>query len=154
MNSKQFLDPLLRHLAVLLFVCLCVFPVNGCSDSLETIPLVINGITFTVEVARTTAEQQQGLMFRKRMRPDHGMLFPYRSDRRLSFWMKDTLIPLSIAFISSDGVIKEIYHMSPLSLREVVSRQSVRYAFEVNEGIFEENDIKPGDTVVFPEDFK
>ena len=68
--------------------------------------------------------------------------------------MKDTLIPLSIAFISSDGVIKEIYDMKPLSLRGIVSRQSVRYALEVNQGIFELNDIKPGDTVVFPEDFK
>ena len=154
MISKRFLDPLLRHLAALLFACFCIFPVNGCSDSLETIALEINGITFTVEVARTTAEQQQGLMYRKRMRPDHGMLFPYGSDRRLSFWMKNTLIPLSIAFISSDGVIKEIYEMNPLSLRDVVSRQSVRYALEVNQGIFEVNDIKPGDTVVFPEDFK
>jgi len=138
-------------LLALLFVVLAVQ--SGCGESLDMIDLAINGNTLHVEVARTTEEQARGLMFRKRMPEDHGMLFPYESDRRLSFWMKDTIIPLSIAFISADGVIKEIYDMKPGSLREIVSRQSVRYALEVNQGAFERLGVNVGDTVDFLEDF-
>jgi len=145
----------MRYVGVLIFDLCCIIPVSGCSDRLdERIPLVVNGVTFTVEVARTPEEQRQGLMFRKKMAEDRGMLFPYGRDRRLTFWMKDTLIPLSIAFISSDGVIKEIYDMEPLSLRDIVSTQSVRYALEVNQGVFEANGIKPGDTIIFPDGFR
>ncbi|MAG13319.1 MAG: hypothetical protein CMN78_01855 [Spirochaetales bacterium] len=142
------------HFGALFFTFSVVLPALGCSESLETIPLTIKGVTFTVEVARTPAEQQRGLMFRKKMAETHGMIFPYGSDRRLSFWMKDTQIPLSIAFISSDGVIKEIYDMEPLSLREIASSQSVRFALEVNKGVFEKYNITPGDGVQFPPDFK
>jgi uncharacterized membrane protein (UPF0127 family) len=126
---------------------------SGCSKNLDMIEIRIDGKVLSVEVAVTAEEQARGLMFRKEMPDDHGMLFPYESDRRLSFWMKDTLIPLSIAYISSDGVIKEIYDMKPGSLREVLSRQSVRYALEVNQGLFERLGVEVGDRVQFPDDF-
>lgn len=127
---------------------------SGCSNNLEMIEVKIGEAVLQVEVAVTPEEQARGLMYRKQMPEDHGMLFPYGSDRRLSFWMKDTLIPLSIAYIASDGTIKEIYDMKPGSLREVSSRQSVRYALEVNQGFFDRLGIGVGDTVEFPADFE
>ena len=135
-----------EFIKTLCIACCWMMPASGCSDGLETVTLEINGIPFVVEVARTEEEQRQGLMLRKKMPLDHGMLFPYESDRVLHFWMKDTILPLSIAFISSDGIIMEIYDMSPKSLRTVSSRQSVRYALEVNQGVFGARTRGPGTT--------
>ena len=98
-----------------------------------------------VELARTEKEREQGLMFRKRLEDGRGMLFIFESDQRLSFWMKNTLIPLSIAFIASDGRIIEIRDMQPHDLRSVRSSRSVRYALEVPQGWFTRAGIKAGD---------
>ena len=124
----------------------------GCGQSLETIDVTINGHELRLEVARTTEEQATGLMYRKELPENQGMLFPYESDRKLSFWMKNTEIPLSIAFLAADGTIKEIYDMKPLSLNTVSSRHSVRFALEVNLGLFERLGIEVGDRVELPED--
>ena len=123
------------------------------SPALETIELSINGERFTVEVARTPEEQQRGLMYRRSLAEDKGMLFAYDSDRMLSFWMKNTYIPLSIAFLSSDGVIREIHDMEPESQRTIPSSRSVRFALELNQGAFARVGAEPGTRVVFPEGF-
>ncbi len=123
----------------------------GCSEALDTIDVAINGQVLRLEVARTTEEQAKGLMHRKTLPENQGMLFPYESDRKLSFWMKDTAIPLSIAFLAADGTIKEIYDMRPFSLKTVSSRQSVRFALEVNQGLFVRLGIGVGDRVELPE---
>ena len=127
---------------------------SSCGDTLEIITVTIEGHTLELEVARTAEEQALGLMHRKSMPENHGMLFAYESDLRRFFWMKDTKIPLSIAFIASDGTIKEIYDMKPLSSKDVASRQSVRYALEVNQGLFGRLGIGVGAKVVFPDDFR
>ena len=88
-------------------------------------------------------------MGRESMDENHGMLFVYDRDSKKSFWMKNTKIPLSIAFIAADGTIREIYDMEPLSTRIVDSRYSVRYVLEVNQGAFERHGIKAGDKVEF-----
>ena len=124
----------------------------GCGDSLDTMDVTISGQVLRIEIARTEEEQAKGLMFRKTLPEDHGMLFPYEADRKLSFWMKDTAIPLSIAFIAADGTIKEIYDMKPFSLNTVSSRQSVRFALEVNQGLFSRLGIEVGDRLEFPEE--
>jgi uncharacterized membrane protein (UPF0127 family) len=124
----------------------------GCGDELETMDVTINGHVLHIEIARTDEEQAKGLMYRKTMAENHGMLFPYESDRKLDFWMKDTAIPLSIAFVAADGTIKEIYDMKPFSHKTVSSRHSVRFALEVNQGLFEKLGIVAGDRVVFPEE--
>jgi uncharacterized protein len=124
----------------------------GCGDSLDTMDVTINGHILQIEIARTDEEQAKGLMYRKTMAENHGMLFPYESDRTLAFWMKDTAIPLSIAFMAADGTIKEIYDMKPFSLKTVSSRHSVRFALEVNQGLFESLGIVAGDRVVFTEE--
>ncbi len=88
-------------------------------------------------------------MGRDSLDEDRGMLFVYDRDSRKSFWMKNTKIPLSIAYIAADGTIREIYDMEPLSTRIIESKYSVRYALEVNQGAFERHGIKAGDKVVF-----
>ena len=104
-------------------------------------------VAIQVELARTTAERSQGLMYRKSLPDGEGMLFIFEKDEALSFWMKNTIIPLSIAFIASDGRIVEIKDMRPGDLNSVKSSRSVRYALEVPQGWFDRAGIKTGDVV-------
>jgi uncharacterized membrane protein (UPF0127 family) len=106
-------------------------------------------VLIQVELARTEQEQKQGLMHRKSLDDGKGMLFIFDRDQIMSFWMKNTLIPLSIAFIASDGRIIEIKDMEPLRLSAVNSERSVRYALEVNQGWFSRVGIGPGDIIQF-----
>lgn len=106
------------------------------------------------EVARTEAEKGRGLMFRQKLGKNEGMLFVYEKEERLSFWMKNTPIPLSIAFLDKSGLIVDIQDMVPFSLQTRVSAFPAQYALEVNQGWFQTNEILPGDTVVFPPGFK
>ena len=130
---------------------LVVFSTFSCSKSgiLQTQEIKINQWKLTVEIADTLETQEKGLMGRESMAEDQGMLFIYDRDSRKSFWMKNTLIPLSIAYIAADGTIREIYDTEPLSTRIVDSRYSVRYALEVNQGAFQRHGIKEGDKVEF-----
>ena len=82
------------------------------------------------------------------------MLFLYTEDRHLSFWMKNTSVPLSIAFLTKDGVISQIELMKPHSLKTVNSYRAVRYALELRQGSFAELGVQAGDRVVFPEGFR
>jgi uncharacterized membrane protein (UPF0127 family) len=102
-------------------------------------------IRIQLEIARTEAERARGLMHRTALPDGEGMLFVFDRDQILSFWMKDTLIPLSIAFISYDGRIMEIYDMQPQDLNAIHSGRSVRYALEVPQGWFERAGITAGD---------
>jgi uncharacterized protein len=104
-------------------------------------------VEITVETARTDEERAKGLMFRKTLPDGQGMLFVFDRDQQLSFWMKNTVIPLSIAFIASDGHILEIKDMQPNDLNSVKSSRSVRYALEVPQGWFERVNVKTGDRV-------
>lgn len=102
-------------------------------------------VTVSVELAMSPGEQETGLMFRKELQDGRGMLFVYDTDRKLAFWMKNTIIPLSIAYLGSDGTIKEICDMKPLSLEPIESGHYVRYALEAPLGWFERVGLKPGD---------
>ena len=82
------------------------------------------------------------------------MLFVFESDQRLTFWMKNTLVPLSIAYIASDGTIREILDMEPQSLASVPSQYSVRYALEVPKGWFARAGVRTGDRVAVPDSVK
>jgi len=140
----------------LLFLCIAISIGLTCfsctrEKPLKRVMVVINGWTITAEVADTLPAQEKGLMYRKHMDNDRGMLFVYTSDAKRSFWMKNTTIPLSIAYIAADGTIREIYDMEPLSTRTIDSKYSVRYALEVNQGTFEQNGIKVGDKADFIE---
>ena len=132
----------------------CVFAVfAACDDTrkLKTIPLPLAGKQFTVEVADTQETRGRGLMFRESLPEDAGMLFVFERDGQQSFWMENTRIPLSLAYISRTGEIREIYDLAPLSRRTVQSTYAVRYALEVNQGTFEKLGIKPGYVIKIPE---
>jgi uncharacterized membrane protein (UPF0127 family) len=133
-------------------ILLCI--IFSCGEKKETIDIYIKGIRFTVECARTREEQRMGLMYRKKLAPKSGMIFIYTNYVQTSFWMQNTYIPLSIAFISKEGEILDIKNMTPLSTDLVKSRFPYMYALEVNQGAFEEIGVRPGDYVVFPRGFK
>ncbi|CAA9511403.1 MAG: FIG007785: exported protein [uncultured Sphingomonas sp.] len=122
-------------------------------SGLQQVPLTIasaNGRThrFTVEVARTPEEQATGLMNRQALAPDRGMIFPYVPPRDASFWMKNTLIPLDIIFVRSDGTIARIEPQTvPLSLEPVPSLEPVGAVLEIPGGRAAELGIQPGDRV-------
>lgn len=97
-----------------------------------------------VEVARDTAEHARGLMERESLDQDAGMLFIFEQPRRGAFWMKDTLIPLSIAFIGKDGVVVDIQDMEPLSLQPHAPPGDYLYALETNTGWFASHNVSPG----------
>ena len=104
-------------------------------------------VEITAEIAVSDTERSQGLMFRKKLPDGEGMLFVFDRDQQMSFWMKNTLIPLSIAFIASDGRITEIKDMQPQDLNPVRSSRSVRYALEAPQGWFDRVMIQAGDIV-------
>lgn len=102
-------------------------------------------IPISVEIAIDDKQRAQGLMNRKSLEDGKGMIFVFDRDQIMSFWMKNTLIPLSIAFISSDGRILEIHDMEPFDLNSTHSKRSARYALEVPQGWFSRAGISVGD---------
>jgi hypothetical protein len=110
----------------------------------------IKGKKIKVEVVRTEQEKAKGLMFREKLGKDEGMIFVYGKEEYLSFWMKNTRIPLSIAFLDKNGKIVDIQDMIPFSLQTHVSVSPAQYALEVNQGWFRRNGISVGDAVNLP----
>jgi uncharacterized membrane protein (UPF0127 family) len=108
-------------------------------------------VPLRAELARTAEEREKGLMFRKTLADGEGMLFVFDRDQVLSFWMKNTLLPLSVAYIAADGRILEIHDLRPGDLRPVRGSRSARYALEVPQGWFARTGINPGDRVSIPD---
>lgn len=119
------------------------------SESILRIPLYIHDREIWVEVAQTPEEQSYGLKGRKHLGKDEGMLFIFDIEDYHAFWMKDTLLPLSIAFIGKDGRIVWITDMKPLTSDSHVPPQPIRYALEMNKGWFSSHGVKVGDVVRF-----
>ncbi|MGH8851844.1 MAG: DUF192 domain-containing protein [Casimicrobiaceae bacterium] len=130
----------------LLFIAL-IPAFAGAAQSLPTIELTINGHRLTAEIAATEATRTTGLMRRFSLRPDHGMLFVFTAPQPLAFWMKDTYVPLSIAFIASDGRILNIDDMAPQTEATHPSLGPALFALEMKKGWFAQRDIRPGDRV-------
>ncbi len=139
------------HIHIILLLAL--FPAfQGCSNNApisnnSTYEIKINDKTSHAEVAFTQKGRTIGLMFRDALDKDHGMLFIYPQEQRLSFWMKNTKIPLSIAFINSKEVITQIDSMTPFSLMSHASTEKVKYALEMEQGWFTKNGIRIGSKV-------
>jgi uncharacterized membrane protein (UPF0127 family) len=119
------------------------------SQSLLKIPLYINNREISVEVAKTTEERAHGLMGRKDLGKDEGMLFIFETEGHHGFWMKDTYVPLSIAFIDKEGRIVRITDMKPRTLESHIPPQPILYALEMKKDWFSKNGIKVGDMVRF-----
>ena len=113
-------------------------------QKLESIRLNAGMHIIQAEVARTPDEQSTGLMFRATMGPNEGLLFAFEQSTQQCFWMKNTLLPLSVAFISDDGKVVNIDDMKPQTLDSHCSKQPVRFVLEMNRGWFAKRGIKPG----------
>jgi uncharacterized membrane protein (UPF0127 family) len=133
----------------------------GCKTSREVHPrnyhpLTIENVTAYVTIANSEEEHTTGLMYRHSLPPDCGMLFTYPKPQHMSFWMKNTFVPLSIAFIRSDGVVGEILDMMPddgrpdYLLPRYYSQDPAQYALEMAQGWFQKHGIGKGSQITFP----
>jgi hypothetical protein len=136
-----------------LVVAVIVTLLAGCPSrspaGMAIIKVEIQGHALKAEVAATTEQRTRGLMYRRDLDRNAGMLFAYEDASTLSFWMKNTFIPLSIAFIADDGSIIHITDMAPQTLAPHRSPKPVRYALEVNRGWFRDRDVTAGDRAEF-----
>lgn len=110
-------------------------------------------VEVVAEIAKKAEDRNHGYMERKVIPDGTGMIFVFEKDQILSFWMKNTPHPLSIAYIDSKGKIRNIYDMTPFSLSSIVSTVSVRYALEVPQGWYEKNNVKEGDYITLTPSF-
>lgn len=114
---------------------------------LPTTTLTIGKQKLVAEVASTPEQRTTGLMYRFSLQPDHGMIFVFEHPEPQGFWMKNTYVPLSIAFIGSDGRILNIADMAPQDERTHWSNGPAQYALEMRKGWFAAHGIMPGDQV-------
>ncbi|MGA2518699.1 MAG: DUF192 domain-containing protein [Thermodesulfobacteriota bacterium] len=138
-----------RRIERTLFILVLIWISVAHSQSLPKIPLYIHGKEIWVEVAKTPEERNHGLMGRKHLGKDEGMLFIFETEDYHGFWMKDTVIPLSIAFIGKDSQIVSITDMRPQTLDSHLPPTPVLYALEMNKGWFSSHGIKTEDVVRF-----
>jgi uncharacterized protein len=130
-----------------------ILPLAGCQPKtadptpfgLKTVEVKISNVPLTAEIADTPQASENGLMFRDSLPTDRGMLFIFEQPRKASFWMRNTKIPLSIAYIDSAGKILEIKSMNPLDETVVPSSSDqIAYALEANQGWFAQHGISSG----------
>lgn len=140
---------------VLLSVITLLLCVTASCSSAKKLPVQTltiqkaDGSTVLVEaeIADTEETRAHGFMEREKIPDGTGMLFVFKVDQILSFWMKNTPHPLSIAYIDRNGRIRNIYDMTPFSLASIVSTVSCRYALEVPQGWFDKVGVTVGDTI-------
>jgi len=132
----------------LLLVLACSHMASTGGSGLEVTTLQIGGQEFAVEVASTPSSRQQGLMFRESLDDESGMLFVYPDSAMRTFWMANTQIPLSIAFVSELGAIINISDMAPFSTETTPSLAPAMFAIEMDRGWFEGHNITAGAQVI------
>ena len=113
-------------------------------QKLPTVTLSAGMHLIQAELAQTSEQRSVGLMHRPKMGANEGMLFVFESASEQCFWMKNTLLPLSIAFLADDGQVVNIEDMAPQTLNGHCSKRPVRYALEMNQGWFAKRGIKAG----------
>ncbi len=111
--------------------------------------VVINGVKFFVKIASNEFDRAKGYMGTEKVEYGNGMLFVFKKEQNLSFWMENTPLMLEIAYIDSNGIIKEIYDLEPYSRASVNSFYKAKYALELPRGSFSKFRIKIGDKVHF-----
>jgi len=125
-----------------------VMSLSGCLSPkpqiFSTVDVLFNDTPLTLELADTDPKRQYGLMYRDSLCKDCGMVFVYDQPRQVSFWMKNTDIPLDIAYISEGGVVVQVETLTPNSLEGKKTEQAVKYVVEMNQGWFEAHQITVG----------
>lgn len=136
---------------ILLFLIagLYTFAASSQKIDLQVKSIMIDGQVLQVEIADSPEAHRIGLMHRESMSKDRGMLFIFSKPNYLSFWMKNTKIPLDIGFFDENRELVEYYSMKPYDLRTTDSSKKVKYALEVNQGWFRQNKIKIGSKFKF-----
>ena len=148
----------LRHLAIALAAIIVLVSTNVSASTasvpegepqsrLPTIVLKAGNQTVRAAIANTDATRQTGLMFRQKMEKREGMLFVFPEIGYHAMWMRNTLIPLSVAYMNERGVILSIHEMQPLSEVSHQSAGPARFALEMNAGWFSSNKVNVGDTI-------
>lgn len=145
----------LRLIFFLFVAVACDGPAGSAATPTPTLPLatVAQGsvrASVKVEIASTDAQRQQGLMNRQSLDEDAGMLFTFPNNVNIGFWMKNTYIPLDIAYIDASGKVLEVHQAKPLDETVLYPKQPFRYALEVNQGWFERHGVGVGAAVTLP----
>jgi uncharacterized membrane protein (UPF0127 family) len=117
---------------------------SGPQPHLPTVDITAGMFRVKAEVARTEEQRELGLMLRKDMAPHEGMLFVFDDTELHCFWMKNTLLPLSIAFIADDGTVVNVADMAPETTESHCPAKPIRFALEMNQGWFAKHGIKAG----------
>lgn len=130
--------------AVLLSACALAQPAQAPQMNLPRVQLSAGMHLIDAQVAATPEQRETGLMFRKEMPQQEGMLFVFEMPAQQCFWMKNTVLPLSVAFIADDGTVVNTDEMAPLTLDSHCSAKPVRYVLEMNKGWFAKKGIKAG----------
>ncbi len=139
-SRRHFLGTVVAAIAML-------WAVPAPADPLLTYPIKIKGHALRVELADTPAARRTGLMHRRSLGESSGMLFVFDAPSPQAMWMKNTLIPLSVAFVGADGRILNVEDMQPETEEAHESAGPAAYAIETNLGWFRKRGIKPGDSV-------
>jgi len=138
-------------LAATMVLFIILFYPKANNDS--KLPIQIKGVTVHAEVADSSKEKIRGLMFRKKLPQNDGMLFPYSHEEIHTFWMKNTLIPLDIVWINSQKEVVHIEHSAPPCKRSpcpsYTSPHKARYILELNGGWSIQHNLNPGDQIFF-----
>ena len=132
-------------------VLLLAFACSGrgdAGDELATAKIIVGNSQLEVELAATPATRSRGLMYRQSLPEERGMLFVFPQEQMLTFWMRNTTLPLSIAFADAAGRIVTISDLDPLSEALVSSGAPARFALEVNRGWFLRHGVSPGDSLL------
>jgi uncharacterized protein len=145
----------------LFMVVIAMIAVSVCGEDrpatvLPTRTLTIEGAgkseRVIVELATASAQQQQGLMFRQVMPEDAGMLFLFGRETQGGFWMKDTYLPLDIAYLARDGTVLQVVHGKPLDRTILTPSQPYWHVIELNDGWFERHGMGVGSRLLIPDD--
>ena len=139
-----------------IFLIFFLFSLSGCyrSDQKKNFdfnyyfPISLKETIFYAQIAITPQELSSGLMFRKSLRDNHGMLFIFKNPQQVSFWMKNVSIPLDIGYFDASGILVEYYHLYPHDETPLFSRsKNIKYVLEMNKGWFKNNNIKTGNSI-------
>lgn len=115
------------------------------ADSQTWFPLRVGEVELQVQLAMQPEEMRRGLMHRSSLGPEQGMVFLYRRPQPMSFWMRNTFLPLDIGFFTPDGTLREVYRMYPRDENSVVARRrDLQFALETNQGWFSRHGLRPG----------
>lgn len=147
MSFAQGLAPVLRRAGAAIVVAAVLAPIAAFAEDL-TLHTSTGDYTFGVDVVDTPESRAQGLMFVTELADDAGMLFDFKEEREVSFWMRNTFIPLDMIFVGADGVVKTIHvNARPQDPTSIPSEVPVQFVLEIPGGRSVEIGLKPGDTM-------